>query len=121
MGDKPVEGIVLGLIDRLFPMLMKNPALSVAVVGVVSFLGGAGALYAFTWMFGFERLRSILGAVFVLSFFVGLFATVIAPWAFPSLRGWYSRPIGKKIVFIVLLVFLLADVVFWGAVALGYL
>ena len=121
MGTEPMWKILLGLIDRLFPVIAKNPFAFSSIYAAVCFLLGAASLSAFARMFGFDRLLPYLGSAYVVTFLVTVFALVIVPWAFPSCQGWHTGRTGRRIVFGALLLLLLTDIAFWGAFAFGYL
>lgn len=119
MGEGSPLKIVLAVLDRLWAQIMNNRILSLFVVGLALFLLGAVSIYAFTEFFGFQRLRSESGAGYVISFLIVIFSTIVVPWGFPSLSGWYLRPKVKKFLVVGAGLAVIGDVVYWAVAALG--
>ena len=120
MGDEPLWKILLVLVERVMDRVMNNRVLSGFVLGMVLLFLGMTFLYAFTEMFGFERLRNETGAVFVISALLTVFAMKVVPWGFPSLSNWYRRPSVRKVLVVLLGLALVVDALYWTLAALGY-
>lgn len=98
---------------------MENRALKNFLVGIVLFLMGAGSIWAFTWLFGFERLRPVVGVGFFLTYLLSIILLFVVPWAFPSTRGLTEKGWMRKLLLLIGVAVFIGDAVFWTAAALG--
>lgn len=111
--------ILRHLISLVWNLFMENRILKNFLVGLILFLMGAGVVWAFTWLFGFERLRPVVGVGYFLTYLLTIIFLFVVPWAFPSTRGLTEKGWMRKLLLLIGIVVFVGDVMFWTAAALG--
>lgn len=111
--------ILRHLISLVWNLFMENRILKNFLVGLILFLMGAGVAWAFTWLFGFERLRSVVGVGYFLTYLLAIIFLFVVPWAYPSTRGLTEKGWMRKLLLLIGIVVFVGDVMFWTAAAFG--
>ena len=111
--------ILRHLISLVWNLFMENRILKNFLVGLILFLMGAGVAWAFTLLFGFERLRSVVGVGYLQTYILKKIILLVVPWAYPSTRGLTEKGWMRKLLLLIGIVVFVGDVMFWTAAALG--